>query len=256
MEINFEKRYTPIYMLILAVTNYITTKVNFTFGNVVISVISIDAIVLIITLIFLSLFTRKQKERVALGIFYKKRPFEKVAKYVKHEDRINVLSIKNKNLENMSNFEFYNTYYKLVCNNPSVKNKNEEFCIMGGGDMFYIDYDSNSIIVIDCYLENDYDKRRIIDEIISKFGSRKIKGFISTHPDEDHIMGLKHYREKFGITNFYCVKNNTTKKFATGDFKEYCDLRDSTYQLDLYKDHHIIPSIDILWPDTDNSYFK
>ncbi len=127
---------------------------------------------------------------------------------------------------------------------------------VGEGDMFYIDHDSDSITVIDCFLHENYNKERIINELVSKFENRKTKRFISTHPDEDHIMGLKDCRNKFGISIFYCVKNRATKKVVTEDFKEYCDLRGGVKQLNLYKGRCMPSSIDILWPDINNFYFK
>lgn len=127
---------------------------------------------------------------------------------------------------------------------------------VGEGDMFYIDDDFDSITVIDCFLNEYYDNKRIMDEMINKFGNRKIKRFISTHPDDDHIKGLKYYKENFGITDFYCVRNNANKKRITKDFEEYRNLRDSIIQIDLRKGRNITSSIDTLWPDTDNHKFK
>lgn len=65
---------------------------------------------------------------------------------------------------------------------------------VGEGDMFYIDDDFDSITVIDCFLNEHYDNKRIMHEMINKFKNRKIKRFISTHPDHDHIKGLKYYK--------------------------------------------------------------
>lgn len=123
---------------------------------------------------------------------------------------------------------------------------------VGEGDMFYIDHDSDNITVIDCFLNENYDKERIMNELISKFGNRKTKRFISTHPDDDHIKGLKYYKEKFGISIFYCVKNRSTKKVVTKDF----NLRAGVQQFDLYKGCGMPFSIDVLWPNINNFYFK
>lgn len=127
---------------------------------------------------------------------------------------------------------------------------------VGEGDMFYIDHDSDNITVVNCFLNENYDKERIMNELISKFGNRKTKRFISTHPDDDHIKGLKYYKEKFGISIFYCVKNRSTKKVVTKDFKEYCNLRAGVQQFDLYKGCGMPFSIDVLWPNINNFYFK
>ena len=58
-------------------------------------------------------------------------------------------------------------------------------------------------------------KQKITDEIISESNNKDITRFISTHPDEDHIHGLKYLDDKIGILNFYCVKNEATKSDET-----------------------------------------
>ena len=137
---------------------------------------------------------------------------------------------------------------------------------VGNGDMFYINHGSDNFTVIDCYMHED-NENKIIDEIIDKSKNKGIVRFISTHPDEDHIRGLKTYREKIGINNFYCVENKATKKDETEDFKEYCFLRDGDKHFYLYKgcsrkwmnlgdDERGCSGINILWPKTNNQYFK
>ena len=83
MEINFEKRYIPIYTLIVATAHHIILNINTIYGEVIKNVWPIDAIILVFTLLFISIFNRKQKQRIALGIIYKKSPFEKAYKYIK-----------------------------------------------------------------------------------------------------------------------------------------------------------------------------
>lgn len=142
---------------------------------------------------------------------------------------------------------------------------------VGNGDMFYINHGSDNFTVIDCYICED-NENKIINEIIDKSKNKGITRFISTHPDEDHIKGLKIYRQKVGISNFYCVKNNATKDDETDDFKEYCDLRDGDKHYYIYEDctrkwmnqsgednsgfNRGSSGINILWPDTTNQYFK
>ena len=137
---------------------------------------------------------------------------------------------------------------------------------VGNGDMFYINHGSDNFTVIDCYMHED-NKQEIIDEIIEKSKNKGIVRFISTHPDEDHIMGLKTYRENVGISNFYCVENKATKIDETEDFKEYCFLRDGDKHFYLEKgcfrkwmnigdDERGSSGISILWPKTNNKYFK
>ena len=142
---------------------------------------------------------------------------------------------------------------------------------VGNGDMFYINHNTDNFTVIDCYMhENNEDK--IIEEIMDKSKNKGIIRFISTHPDEDHIMGLKRYREKIGINNFYCVENKATKKDETEDFKEYCSLRDGDKHFYLHQGcsrkwmntkgeddtgvYRGSSGINVLWPDTTNQYFK
>jgi len=142
---------------------------------------------------------------------------------------------------------------------------------VGDGDMFYIQHNSDNFTVIDCYMHED-NKDRIMKEIEEKSKYKQIQRFISTHPDEDHILGLKSFREKLGISNFYCVYNKATKSEETEDFKEYCDLRDGDKKFyisegcsrkwmnisgtDSNGTERGSSGINILWPKTNNSYYK
>lgn len=129
MEINFEKRYILVYTLILAIAHHVISNINSIFENVIPNIWPIDTIVLVVTLLFLSIFTRNQKQRIALGIFYKKTPFEKAYQYLENDERIDINDIKVKELRNISNKKFYNMYYKPVQNNQAVEIKNSEFCV-------------------------------------------------------------------------------------------------------------------------------
>ena len=102
----------------------------------------------------------------------------------------------------------------------AVSDKNSE-----EGDMFYIQHNSSNFTIIDCCLNNDTEDN-IVSEIIEKEKEKNITRFISTHPDEDHICGLKYLDEKIGILNFYCVENNATKPEESESFKHYKSLRD------------------------------
>lgn len=142
---------------------------------------------------------------------------------------------------------------------------------VGNGDMFYINHNSDNFTTIDCYMDDD-NKDRIINEINDKAKNKRITRFISTHPDDDHIKGLKKYREEVGITNFYCVKNQATKEEETEDFNEYCSLRDGNKHFYLEKgcgrkwmnkegedDTGVkigSSGLFILWPILSNQYFK
>lgn len=143
---------------------------------------------------------------------------------------------------------------------------------VGNGDMFYIKHGSDNFTVIDCSV-NDENSEEIIDEIKSESQNKGICRFISTHPDEDHIHGIEILNEKWKIINFYCVKNNATKKDSTPSFDEYCKLRDDTKKaFYIYKgcsrkwmnknsdenddENRGSAGISILWPDTSNDDFK
>lgn len=79
------------------------------------------------------------------------------------------------------------------------------------GDMFYIKHGSNNFTVIDCYLKDkggrNARKNEIINEIKRESAGR-ICRFISTHPDNDHIVGIESLNDEWEILNFYAVANN------------------------------------------------
>lgn len=139
---------------------------------------------------------------------------------------------------------------------------------VGEGDMFYIQHNSDNFSVIDCYLHDEERKDDIVNEIINEANKNEITRFISTHPDEDHIEGLKYLDEKWKILNLYCVENEATKKDESEDFEKYCELRDSDKAYYIYKgcsrkwmnqssDERGAAGISILWPDTSNEdYIK
>ena len=97
---------------------------------------------------------------------------------------------------------------------------------VGNGDMFYINHNSKNFTLIDCCL-SDENRTRILAEIKSLAAAKNIVRFISTHPDDDHIAGLVALDDMLTICNFYCVRNEATKKDETDDFTRYCQLRDS-----------------------------
>lgn len=142
---------------------------------------------------------------------------------------------------------------------------------VGVGDMFYINHGSSNFSIIDCYLSND-NKKSIVDELKDEASGKDIKRFISTHPDKDHIQLLDYLDDQMPIRNFYCVKNEATKDDETTWFKRYCELRDGDKSFYIYKNcsrkwmnqngpdnngKEIGSSgINILWPNTENQYYK
>lgn len=142
---------------------------------------------------------------------------------------------------------------------------------VGNGDMFYIKHGTENFSIIDCCLSDD-NKKAIVDELKNQSEGKDITRFISTHPDEDHVQQLNYLDDNMPIVNFYCVKNETTKKDETSGFKRYCALRDGDKVFNIYKNcsrqwmnkdgndtngKYIGSSgINILWPNTNNQYYK
>jgi beta-lactamase superfamily II metal-dependent hydrolase len=138
---------------------------------------------------------------------------------------------------------------------------------VGNGDMFYINHNTDNFSIIDCCLSDD-NKERIVKEIKRVSEGKGIMRFISTHPDDDHMGGLKFFDENIGIHNFYCVKNDATKEDETDDFKHYCALRDSSKKafyikkdcsrrwMNLSSEERSSAGISILWPILSNDAFK
>ena len=99
---------------------------------------------------------------------------------------------------------------------------------VGNGDMFYIVHNSDSFSIIDCSM-NENNRECIVEELKNIKNNKGITRFISTHPDEDHLQGIKYLDEQLKIQNFYCVRNNAIKDDATEDFHHYCTLRDDKH---------------------------
>lgn len=137
---------------------------------------------------------------------------------------------------------------------------------VGNGDMFYIKHGSDNFSIIDCCLSND-NRDSIIKELKEESKNKNITRFISTHPDSDHVQQLDYLDDKMPIVNFYCVKNETTKKDETDGFKRYCSLRDGDKAYNVSKgckrkwmnegdETRGSAGINFLWPNTDNQYYK
>lgn len=140
---------------------------------------------------------------------------------------------------------------------------------VGNGDMFYIKHNTDNFTVIDCcYDSKDEDRfNSNLSEIKVESSNRGIFRFISTHPDDDHIRGLKKFNGKLPIINFYCVANETQKTVETEDFDEYCNLRDGVNHFYIFKDcfrkwmnkcdiKRGSSGINVLWPNINNEEYK
>ena len=98
---------------------------------------------------------------------------------------------------------------------------------VGNGDMFYIKHGNDNFTIIDCCMCDDAEAA-IVKELKRESAGKNIIRLISTHPDDDHIRGLKFLHQQMNLMNFYCVKNTAVKKEEcwTEDFGQYCELRD------------------------------
>jgi len=137
---------------------------------------------------------------------------------------------------------------------------------VGNGDMFYINHNSDNFTLIDCCLR-DWNRKAVLNEIKPLASKKKIRRFISTHPDDDHIAGIEDYESEIGIENFYVVKNSAIKDDPTDSFDKYCELRDGKKAYYIYKgckrlwmnesnEERGSSGIDILWPVIENEAFK
>ena len=137
---------------------------------------------------------------------------------------------------------------------------------VGNGDMFYINHGSDNFTTIDCSL-SDENKEDIVDELKEESKNKGITRFISTHPDEDHLMRLNYLDDNLPIQNFYCVENEATKKDETDGFKRYKKLRDgkksyfvkrncSRKWMNQSDETRGSAGINFQWPKTDNEHFK
>ena len=138
---------------------------------------------------------------------------------------------------------------------------------VGNGDMFYIKHNSDNFTIIDCHICEE-DQERIVKEIKHAHLGKGVTRFISTHPDQDHIQGLKYLDDNIDILNFYCVKNNVIKEDETEDFKHYCALRDHNKKafhiekgstrkwMNQTCEERGSAGIHVLWPITTDENFK
>lgn len=137
------------------------------------------------------------------------------------------------------------------------------------GDMFYIKHESQNFTVIDCFLKDDGSKNARKDEIIKEIieeSSDRVRRFISTHPDNDHIAGIEILDDEWGIRNFYAVDNNRPKDKNDDSLTRYHELlAKKNYPiargikrawLNQKNDENSSSGIEFLWPDLNNEKFK
>ena len=137
------------------------------------------------------------------------------------------------------------------------------------GDCFYIKHDSSNFTLIDCYLKDGDDsncrKEEIIREVMRESKGR-ICRFISTHPDNDHILGIEDLDENWEITNFYAVDNAVPSDANDLSLEKYLELKKShNYAIRegrrrkwLYEgdDSCAGSNIVFLWPNVSNEKFN
>lgn len=139
------------------------------------------------------------------------------------------------------------------------------------GDMFYIKHGSSSFTVIDSYLLSDSDheannrQKEIIDEIIEQSDGR-VRRFISTHPDKDHIAGIGTLFRRWSTNNFYAVANSIPEDLDDSDLCKYIELKDkcnfeikrgiTRCWLNESNEEHRSSGINFQWPILDNDKFK
>ena len=137
---------------------------------------------------------------------------------------------------------------------------------VGNGDMFSIRHSTDNCTIIDCSISDD-DQDWLLGEIDKQRKGKTITRFISTHPDQDHLMGLSVLDNHIEILNFYVVKNSAKKQDETDDFKRYKELRDGNKAFYIYKgctrrwlnqsnEERQGSGINVHWPVTSNEDFK
>lgn len=137
------------------------------------------------------------------------------------------------------------------------------------GDTFYISHNSNNFTVIDCYLKDGDDdscrKEEIINDIV-KESSGRICRFISTHPDNDHILGIEELDKRWPISNFYAVENNIPANKNDVSLSKYIELKKNKnfpickgikrVWLNKNNNKNGSSGIEFLWPNVTNEKFK
>ena len=132
--------------------------------------------------------------------------------------------------------------------------------------MFSIRHNSDNCTIIDCNISED-NEDWLLKEIDKQREGKGITRFISTHPDQDHLMGLVTLDDHIKILNFYAVNNSATKEDETNDFKRYKKLRDGDKAFYIFRDckrkwmnqsndERGSSGTNVRWPITSNKHFK
>ena len=135
--------------------------------------------------------------------------------------------------------------------------------------MFYIKHGSENFTVIDCYLKEGYDNNCRLDEIIAEIEQEsrgRVCRFISTHPDNDHILGIDRLDDKWEILNFYAVANNIPEDRCDDSLTRYLWLKENrNFEikqgikrafLNEHGEKVKSSGITFLWPYLDNQKYK
>ena len=137
---------------------------------------------------------------------------------------------------------------------------------VGNGDMFSIRHNSDNCTIIDCSISED-NEGWLLAEIDKQRDGKGVTRFISTHPDQDHLMGLSALDDHIEILNFYVVKNSAAKDDETDDFKRYKKLRDGDKAFYIHEgcarrwmnqtnEERGSSGVNVRWPVTSNEDFK
>ena len=138
------------------------------------------------------------------------------------------------------------------------------------GDMFYIDHNTDNLTIIDCYLREGDDascrEEEILEEIKELRKQKTINRFISTHPHNDHFLGIEALDAQRKITNFYAVANEVPANPDDMSLTKYIELRDKyNYPIDKRLKRCWINESDavrrssgiyFLWPDVNNTEYN
>lgn len=138
------------------------------------------------------------------------------------------------------------------------------------GDMFYIDHNTDNFSIIDCYLKEGDDascrKDEILEEIRDLRAQKTINRFISTHPHNDHFLGIEALDAQNAITNFYAVANEIPANPDDVSLTKYIELKDN-YNYPIVKGLRRSwinqsdavrrsSGINFLWPEITNKEYK